>query len=154
MIRLLDALTAALFALACLALGAMLLSYLIEVALRYFFDAPTRWSSDVVAYALLFGVAFSLPTVTRDGGHVAITSVIERLSPDSQRTVKRLLGWLSAGVCLAASGLLASQAVAQWRDGIETVAAFAVPKWWLSASVALGLALSALHFLQPQRESR
>jgi TRAP-type C4-dicarboxylate transport system permease small subunit len=40
-----SALTRGLFGLACMALMAMLLAYVIEVVLRYFFNAPTRWSS-------------------------------------------------------------------------------------------------------------
>lgn len=145
--RLLAVLTTALFTLACLALVVMLGAYLAEVVLRYAFNAPTRWSSDVVAYALCTSVALALPTVTRDNGHVAITSLIERLSPARQQVAFRALAWVSAATCAAAALLLLSQAQAQWRDGIETVAAFAIPKWWLSALIALGFSGAASHFL-------
>lgn len=141
------ALTRALFALACAALALMLFGYVAEVMLRYFFNAPTRWSSDVVSYALLVCVAFALPAVTRDGGHVAITSLVERLSAPRQQLAFRALAWASAAACGAATTLLASQGLAQWRGGIDTVAALAIPKSWLSAAIALGFAGAAGHFV-------
>ncbi len=145
---LLSALTQGLFALACLALVVMLGSYVLEVVLRYLFNAPTRWSSDVVSYAMLCSVAFALPAVTRDGGHVAITSLLDGLATGRRVMAIRTLAWVSAFTCLAAVVLLGSQATAQWRGSIETVAAVSIPKWWLSAAVALGLIGAAGHFIQ------
>jgi C4-dicarboxylate transporter, DctQ subunit len=144
---LLSTLTRALFVLACVALVLMLGAYVIEVALRYLFNAPTRWSSDVVSYAMLVSVVFALPAVTRDGGHVAITSLVERLAPARRALAFRALAWVSAAVCAAAVALLGQQAYLQWQGGIDTVAAIAIPKWWLSAAVALGLAGAAAHFV-------
>jgi C4-dicarboxylate transporter, DctQ subunit len=144
-------LTRALFALACVALLVMLGAYVAEVALRYVFKAPTRWSSDVVSYSLLVCVVFALPAVTRDGGHVAITSLVERMAPARQALALRALAWLSAAVCLAAVALLSRQAYGQWQGGIETVAAIAIPKWWLSAAVAVGLAGAAVQFVAHAR---
>lgn len=141
------ALTRGLFRIACAALCVMLFAYVAEVVLRYAFNAPTRWSSDLVSYAMLVCIAFALPAVTRDGGHVAITSLLERLSAAKQQAAFRALAWISALVCAAATALLAGQALAQWRGGIETVAAYAIPKWWLSAAVGLGFAGAAGHFV-------
>lgn len=145
--ELLARLTQGLFVVACAALLVMLLAYLAEVVLRYFFNAPTRWSSDVVSYAMLVCVAFALPAVTRDGGHVAITSLVERMSPARQQLAFRALAWVSALVCAAAAALLSSQGLAQWQGGIETVAALAIPKYWLSGCSALGFVGAAGHFV-------
>jgi TRAP-type C4-dicarboxylate transport system permease small subunit len=96
---------------------------------------------------MLVSVVFALPAVTRDGGHVAITSLVEHLAPARQALAFRALAWLSAAVCLAAVSLMGQQGFAQWQDGIDTVAAIAIPKWWLSAAVAIGLAGAAAHFV-------
>ena len=148
LVRLLDALTKGLFALACIALVTMWVGYMAEVVLRYLFNAPTRWSSYVVSYALAACVALSLPAVTRDGAHVAITSLIDRLPQRLQGRCQRLLAVVSALACLTAGVLIAVQAGVQWRDGIETVAALPIPKWWLSGLVALGLGGAAAQFLR------
>ncbi len=146
--RALSLLTRSMFAVACAALLVMLGAYLCEVLLRYAFNAPTRWSSDVVSYAMLLTIAFALPAVTRDSGHVAITSLIDRLAPAPREVARRALAVLSALACAGGAALLTLQARAQSVGGIETVAALAVPKWWLSAAVALGLAVAALEFLR------
>ncbi|MEZ5645394.1 MAG: TRAP transporter small permease [Burkholderiaceae bacterium] len=144
--RLLDLVTDILFAISGGALAVMLMSYLTEVGMRYFLNAPTRWSSDVVSYAMLVSIAFALPVVTRDGGHVAITAMLEWLSPPRRRHAHRALAAISALSCACTSAVLFSQSLSQMREGIETVAALSVPKWWLSASVGMGLLLAALHF--------
>jgi TRAP-type C4-dicarboxylate transport system permease small subunit len=144
--RLLAAATRAAFALACAALVVMLCAYVAEVVLRYFFDAPTRWASDVVAYAMLCLVALAMPAVTQGGGHVAITSVVERLPAAAQPVLAQALAWVCAAACAAATALMAGQAWAQLLGGIETVAALPIPKAWLSGAVALGFGLSAAEF--------
>lgn len=148
MTRALDAATRGLFALACAALVTMLFGYVAEVVLRYLFDAPTRWSSDVVSYALVVSVALALPAVTRDGGHVAITSLVDRLPERVRARCNRALAVASTLACGAAAALLAMQALVQWRDGIETVAALPIPKGWLSGVAALGFAGAGAQFLR------
>lgn len=140
-------LTQGMFIVSCAALVVMLLSYLTEVVSRYVFDAPTSWSSDVVSYAMLLCVALALPAVTRDQGHVAITSLVERLTAPRRRQAHSVLSWVSGLACAAATALLASQALSQWQGGIDTVAALAIPKWWLSGVAALGFAGAGANFL-------
>ena len=143
-----DRFTAAEFALACAALAVLLGAYLFEVVSRYGFDVPTRWSSDLVQYMLCVCIALALPLVTRDGGHVAITSFLEKLQSASQARVTRGIAWLGV-VALGVTTLLFAQvALDQARQGIETVAAFAIPKWWLTGVVTLGLLDSTLHLLR------
>lgn len=143
-----DRFTRTAFALACFALVVVLGSYLLEVVSRYGFNAPTRWSSDLVQYMLCVSVALALPTVTRDGGHVAITSFLEKLSAAKQAKMTRCIqgfGALTLGVVAVVFALVATD---QARQGIETVAAFAIPKWWLTSLVVLGLLGAALHLVR------
>lgn len=143
-----DRLTEAAFAVACAALMMMLSAYLYEVVARYGFSAPTRWSSDVVQYALCASVSLALPAVTRDSAHVAITFLVDRLAPGPQARATRITQWLGACVMAVTASAFALVAAAQARDGLETVAAYAIPKWWLSAMVVFGCASAAMHLLR------
>ncbi len=134
------------FALACVALGVILLAYLVEIAARYGFNRPTTWSVDLVSYGLAALIFLAMPEITRGSGHVAITSLIERLPPARQEALARLLSACGAALCAIAAWIAADAALGQWRSGIETVAAFAIPKWWLTALAAYGFALSAANF--------
>lgn len=136
------------FAVACLALAVLLGAYVFEVVSRYGFNVPTRWSSDLVQYMLCVCISLALPLVTRDGGHVAITSFLEKLQSTPQARVTRAIVWLGVVVLGGTTLLFTQVAVDQARQGIETVAAFAIPKWWLTAVVTLGLLDSTLHLLR------
>ena len=136
------------FRVACLELVVLLGAYLVEVVARYGFNAPTRWTSDMVQYMLCVSMSLALPLVTREGGHVAITSFLEKLSLQHQAKAARYIQALGALTLGAATAVFAFVAWEQARQGIETVAAFAIPKWWLSALVVVGLAGASLHLLR------
>lgn len=143
-----DRFTLAEFAIACAALTVLLGAYVFEVVSRYGFNVPTRWSSDLVQYMLCVCISLALPLVTRDGGHVAITSFLEKLQSAPQARVTRGIVWLGVVLLGGTTLLFAQVAVDQARQGIETVAAFAIPKWWLTGVVTLGLLDSTLHLLR------
>lgn len=136
------------FGLAGVALTALLGAYLFEVVSRYAFGAPTRWTSDLVQYMLCASVALALPLVAREGGHVAITSFIDKLRAGPRTRVARGIAWVGAAVLGGTTLLFAQVSLDQARQGIETVAAFAIPKWWLTGVVTLGLLDSTLHLLR------
>lgn len=143
-----DAITALAFVISGAALVVLLGAYLFEVVARYGFNAPTRWTSDLVQYMLCVCVALGLPQVTREGGHVAITSFLEKLAVTAQARAVRAIQAAGALVLGAVATAFVQVAWLQAAQGIETVAAFAIPKWWLSALVSFGMAVAALHLLR------
>jgi C4-dicarboxylate transporter, DctQ subunit len=134
------------FALAGVALVTILCAYVIEVIARYGFGRPTLWSSDLVNYALCASIFLAMPEITRTSGHVAITSMIEKLSGPNQIRLARLLSLTGSVLCGLVTFIAVSAASSQAQTGVETVAAFAIPKWWLTMIVAYGFGLSALAF--------
>ena len=143
-----DGCTSAAFAAAVVALAVLLGSFVFEICARYFFNAPTRWSSDVVQYALCVSAALALPTVTREGGHVALTTFIEKLPAGRRPTAQAAIVWIGVAALAVTTVVFVGIAVEQAGQGIETVAAFPIPKWWLTAVVAFGLFDSGLHLLR------
>ena len=136
------------FRIACLALVVLLGAYLVEVVARYGFNAPTRWTSDLVQYMLCVSMSLAMPLVTRDGGHVAITSFLEKMSTQHQAVAARWIQGLGALALASAAAVFAMVGWDQARQGIETVAAFAIPKWWLSGLVVVGMSSAAMHLLR------
>lgn len=135
------------FALACAALVVILGSYIVEVVARYGLGRPTTWSADLVNYALCATIFLAMPEITRNAGHVAITSLIEKLSPEHQQWLARGLAFCGALLCALTTWIAGGAALGQAQGGIETVAAFTIPKWWLTGLVTYGFGLSALHFI-------
>lgn len=137
-----------LFALAGAALMAIVALYVFEVVMRYAFTAPTTWSGEAVQYALAVLLFFGLPEVTRRGAHVAIEIVPETLPPRAARVLGRINAALGAGACAVAGWIVTGEAVSQAERGLMTNAANPIPRWWITAVIALGFASAALHFLR------
>ena len=78
-IRLHDAATRALFAVAWLALAVAAAVFVFGVVARYFFNAPTTWSGEVVSYCLAVLIFAALPELTRQNAHIAVDIVPEAL---------------------------------------------------------------------------
>ncbi|MEO1191726.1 MAG: TRAP transporter small permease [Pseudomonadota bacterium] len=132
------------FLLAATALAAIVASISLEVALRYFANAPTHWVADSVGYLLAGVVMLALPEVTRARGHVAITLLSKSWEG---RWPERLFSLLAGLVCLAAAWIIGQELARQIERGVMTQGAAPIPKAWITATVVLGLGLSGLVFL-------
>lgn len=152
--RLLDGASRALFALACaaLALAGGLTAY--EVGARYLLGAPTTWSGEAVSLCLAVVIFGALPQVTREGGHVAIDLLPERLSPGAGRRLSRAEAVLAALATGAAALVAGSEALSQMELGVRFGTAHPIPRWWLTGLVAAGLALAALQIARTARGRR
>lgn len=130
-----------------LALGLIAFCYCYEVVLRYFFNAPTEWAHDTATYLMCVMIFLALPEVTRTGGHIAITFVLEYLGERWRSLVNRISFFLSGLVCGLASLLSLTQNLKQFENGIQTLGTIPIPKWWVSSFITFGLFFSALLFL-------
>lgn len=152
-IRALDAITRFGYGLALLVLAAMAVAYCYEVAARYFFNAPTRWISDYVAYGLCATIFLAVPDLTRRRAHVAITFLLDSASPARAALLRRLIALACAAACLAAAWISADENLRQYRAGEETIAALPVAKWYVSVFITYGLLGAGLHFVREAFES-
>jgi TRAP-type C4-dicarboxylate transport system permease small subunit len=146
--RALDLVTEASLAVAMLALAAIFLAYNLEVVLRYVFGSPTRWSAEFVSYLLLVASFAALPRLTRDGGNVAVTVLLERLPPAGQAAAAMAIATLGALICAALAWIAAEETLRQAGRGTRMMAAVPVPKAWISGWIVWGLGLAALQFLR------
>lgn len=140
--RLIDALAVVAGAL----LVATVLIECFEVGMRYFFRRPQMWTVEVCEY-LLFGITFlGAPWLLREGGHVTVDLVTERLSGGVRRVLERVSGLAGAVACglLAWFGLVA--ALDCYRSGVVEVRTLDVPKFYFMLVLALGYGLLAAQF--------
>jgi C4-dicarboxylate transporter, DctQ subunit len=143
-----DRLTSLGVQLSMLALAVMVGAYVLEVVARYAFDAPTRWSADLVSYLLLFITFMAMPQVTASGGHVAVTALLERLSAAHQRSASRVIAAAGVAVCVLLGWIALQETLRQASGNVRMMAAYPVPKAWISVWIIYGLGSSALHFLR------
>lgn len=147
--RLQDSVTKFSFYVACACMLAILVIMNSEIVLRYFLNAPTKWSADLVTYLLLVAIALGLPEVTRVRGHIAITIVGEHLRTASARkTVDFFRSVATLAIVGATGAIILVTATKEFQSGVQTVAAFQIPKWLLNGVLAYGFLSSAAYLLR------
>ena len=130
------------------ALGASTLMYIYEVAVRYFFNAPTTWTSDWTSYFLVIVIFAVAPELSRRGGHIAIEVLPERLPERPRRIFETATMALAAAVCLASAWIAFGEAVQLFDRGVVTIASAKTQKWWIMAVIVYGFLSSGLYFLR------
>jgi C4-dicarboxylate transporter, DctQ subunit len=148
MVRILDLVTRMSTILSGLALASILLLTLKEVAMRYFFNAPTTWANDVNQWFFALAIMLALPEITRTNGHIAISVLIDRLPHTKKNIACRVIAILSFLMCLAAFYISGVETLRQYQFGITTMWVSPIPKWWISSVIPFSFMLMALQFLR------
>ncbi|MFZ5781701.1 MAG: TRAP transporter small permease [Pseudomonadota bacterium] len=79
---------------AATALFAALAVMAAQVVCRYLLGDSLVWSEEVARYALVWSSMIGAAVAYRQGGHVAITNLVERLPPTMQMVLARLVHFL------------------------------------------------------------
>lgn len=117
---------------------------LIDVTMRYAFNAPTVWGMELAV--LLFGPYFLLagPYVLHLKGHVAMDLVRRRLSLRADRLVELVNLPVIIAFCAILLWFSVPAAIDSWRYGETSFSAWNPPIWWTKAAVPLSLLLMLL----------
>jgi len=154
LLRLHDAATRALFALAWLALALAGVLFVYGVVARYFFNSPSTWAGEGVSYCLAVLIFAALPELTRESAHIAVDIVPESLSPRYADWLGRFNALIATVVCGFAGWIIAGQALKQLERGVMTNAANPIPKWGFTALIAVGFIGAATYFLRQAFEKK
>lgn len=143
-----DAVSRASFVAAATLLAAIALSFSYEVVARYLFNAPTSWANALVSYLLCGAIFLAVPELTRRRSHIAINLLLERIAPNRARVLQKGILVLAAAACLFAAWFSGNETLSQYAQGIQTISAYPIPKWWVSIFIPYGLLSAGLHFLR------
>lgn len=129
-----------------LAIPALVVLISVDVVLRYGFNAPLLWGSEVSALLLLVTFCAALPRCTAEDGHIRMELLYERF-PRRGRAVADLL---SAGCGLTVSGFLFVQGFlssAEMHRYGERAEMIDIAYWPFAALIGVSAGLMCLHFL-------
>ncbi|WP_163271836.1 TRAP transporter small permease [Chelativorans alearense] len=135
------------FAVAGAALVLFTAVFNIEVARRYFLNAPSTWSQDVIAVCALAVIFLAMPYVTMKQGHVRIDILLRKMGPAGEKAVTSVSLVLAVIILGAVAWITGIEAHKQFLRGTQTASSIAIPKWPLLALMAWGFLSSALHVL-------
>lgn len=120
----------------------------LEVVMRYFFNAPTRWVIEFSEYALLWLAFLAGAWILRAEGHVRVELLTEMLSSAWQRRMHVLTSWLGAGVCAVYCWVTTGYVLRIHASGEMLFKSVPIEKWIIMAVMPPGLALLAIEFVR------
>ena len=126
------------------AMGAL---YCMEVVFRYFLNAPTRWSLELITFLMLIVTFLAIPHAVRGGMHIAVTLLAD-LYPRHARRILFAMNVIGAALCAFIAYISILENVAQYQGMVETIGNIPIPKWWLSIFITYGFANSALWYVR------
>lgn len=131
-----------------LCLCGIVFAYCYEVIARYFFGAPTWWANELVSYALCIGCFSLMPEVTRAGGHVAVTVIVEHMPSTQTALLSRLLNLCAFVTCGAATWISLDENIRQVLQDVHLMKVYPLPQIYISVWITYGFASSAIYFLR------
>jgi TRAP-type C4-dicarboxylate transport system permease small subunit len=118
----------------------------IDVGMRYFFNEPQVWAAEVCEY-LMFAIAFmGAPWLLKQGGHVNVDIVVDRVPSKTRRLLAVAAGFVGAAVCGILAWFGAAAALDAYRSGVIEVRTLDVPKYYFMVVMALGYLLLFIEF--------
>ncbi len=104
---------------------------LVDVGTRSLRVLTLPWSLEATEY-MLYAITFlGAPWVLREGGHISIELVVERLAPDRQRAVRRVTDLLGAVVCAVLCYYACRVLWRSYAAQVMVQKSFAFPEWYV-----------------------
>ncbi|SEQ49810.1 TRAP-type C4-dicarboxylate transport system, small permease component [Azotobacter beijerinckii] len=126
----------------CVLVALAVIAY--SVVVRYFLGEPSLWVDEVVGYLVVAIVMFGVASALREGRHIGVDLLTERLGPRGRRLAEAwsMLGVLALAVFLIANGW----ETAMFSKSIEMVSQgyLEVPLYALQLLIPFGGCLLAL----------
>lgn len=129
-------------------LFSMMLIMLYEVIMRYAFNAPTIWSTEVTGYLVVIICFLGLGHVLHLGGHVNVDTVQRLFSKRIQVILNLIFSLLTLAyiaLLLWQSGLMAWNS---YRLDINASSLFGTPQWIPQLFLPLGSLLLCLQLIR------
>ena len=113
-----------------------------QVGLRYGFNRSIDWADEIGRLAFVWAIFLAIPLGVRQGAHIGIDIVVDKMPPVVRSGLKRAAAALCAALMFVVAWAALGVAQEQWDELMATV------DWsvgWFIVPVGIGALLSALH---------
>ncbi len=143
--RMLNVLDHGIMLLLLAAVGTMVGVVSAQVLLRYGFNLSIDWADEISRLAFVWSVFLAIPLGVRQGAHIGIDVVVQKMPLAIQGALRRVAATLSAAMMLLIAWASIGVAIEQ---GDELMATLDWSVGWFTAPVGLSALLSGLHLLR------
>jgi C4-dicarboxylate transporter, DctQ subunit len=129
-------------------IGYVLAIMSLDVIMRFFFNHPLVWQSDVTIYIMVYITFFGTAWVLHNGGHVSIDMLVTRVNPGARAVLAIFSSFIGILTTLALTwyGIIAS--VDHFRAGSFYFAQIYIPKYLILSVIPLGSLLLLVQFIR------
>lgn len=116
-----------------------------QVVLRYGFNLSLDWADEVSRLCFVWSIFLAVPLGVRQGAHIGIDIIVQKMPPVLQSVLRRVASALSAAMMLAIAWAALGVAREQWDELMSTL------DWsvaWFIVPIGLGALISALHLMR------
>ena len=124
------------------------LSIVYEVFVRYFFSNPTKWVNSFTDYTLLYTTFLTSAWLLKKGGHVRLTTFLDRLSPRSRRITEVLNSFIGLIICGVIMWYGAADTWDTIKNSISFPHAIPVPKYYIIVVIPFGSLILLVQFIR------
>lgn len=119
----------------------------IQVAYRYGLNGSFDWADEISRLAFVWTVFLAVPLGLKQGAHIGIELVVQRLPEGARGALFRLMSALAVVLMLTVAWQAAVLVTQQWDEMLSTIpvssALFMVPVAWSAVHSAVHLAVLA-----------
>lgn len=127
------------------ALVAMLVTALVQILLRNFFDLGIFWAESFVRVLVLWVAMLGAMVATREANHISIDALSRYLPVLAARVTTTLTALLSAAICGTVAWFALEFVRFEYED--QTIQFGSVPSWVCQAILPFGFGVMSLRFL-------
>ncbi len=124
------------------------LSACFEVFMRYFFNRPQVWTSELVEYSLLYMTFLGTAWVLREEQHVTMDITISKLGPKTRNIANIATSVLSGLLCLVMTWYAGTTTLVHFNRASVTPKALEFPLYPLLGIISLGFGLLTVQFMR------
>lgn len=117
------------------------------ILMRYLFNAPTVWQTEVVVFAATAAIFIGAPYVLMKKGHVGVDVIELMMSSPNRRRMKLLGAVLGLAFCLLMTVASVIYVHEAWEGGWTTPTIAAIPLWIPASPMLVGFALLCLQYV-------
>ena len=123
----------------------MMLIATVQIVMRNLFDSGLLWAESYIRVAVLWLALFGAMLASRHHKHLAIDTLIHRLSPPVQYWLKRFNDLFSAVICFIISYHSSFFIYSDYQEG--SIAFATVPSWLCEVIIPIAFALIGYRYL-------
>ncbi|MBW2063521.1 MAG: TRAP transporter small permease [Deltaproteobacteria bacterium] len=134
--------------LACLILVFIMLSVCLEVVLRYFFNHPLVWVTEVTECLLLYVTFLGAAWLLREEGHVKVDIIVNRLKPNKVAFFGILTSMIGGFVSITLTVLGFKLTWHYFQRGMYTPTAMEIPVSIIIVIIPIGSLMLFVQFMR------